>query len=143
MKIALIANNEKKDLLTGFCLAYIGILKEHKLCATAMTSSAISAETGLKIESYMSGNAGIQQISSRVALKDIDMVIYIRDFNEDRQINHYEYQLLRLCDENKVPYATNIPTAEMLILGLKRGDLNWREYSYENMDTDIIGSLYN
>ena len=32
----------------------------------------------------------------------------------------------RLCDQNNIPFASNIATAEMLILGLARGDLDWR-----------------
>ena len=33
---------------------------------------------------------------------------------------------LRLCDSSNVPCATNLASAEMLILGLQRGDLDWR-----------------
>ena len=33
----------------------------------------------------------------------------------------------RLCDQNNVPFASNIATAEMLVLGLARGDLAWRD----------------
>jgi methylglyoxal synthase len=35
--------------------------------------------------------------------------------------------LFRLCDSNNIPFATNIATAEILINGLERGDLAWRE----------------
>ena len=35
--------------------------------------------------------------------------------------------LLRLCDVHNIPVATNIATAEVLIHGLERGDLEWRE----------------
>ena len=30
------------------------------------------------------------------------------------------------CDRNNIPVATNIATAELLVLGLGRGDLDWR-----------------
>ena len=33
----------------------------------------------------------------------------------------------RLCDQNNVPFASNLATAEMLVLGLDRGDLDWRD----------------
>ena len=36
-------------------------------------------------------------------------------------------QTLHLCDSYNVPCATNLASAEMLILGLQRGDLDWRE----------------
>jgi len=32
----------------------------------------------------------------------------------------------RLCDQSNIPFASNIATAEMLVLGLARGDLDWR-----------------
>ena len=35
--------------------------------------------------------------------------------------------LLRSCDQNCIPVATNVATAEVLIQGLARGDLAWRE----------------
>ena len=41
-------------------------------------------------------------------------------------------QIERLCDMHNVPYATNLATAEMLILGLDRGDLDWREGAGKN-----------
>ena len=37
-----------------------------------------------------------------------------------------ELRTLRLCDMHNVPCATNLASAEMLILGLQRGDLDWR-----------------
>ena len=33
----------------------------------------------------------------------------------------------RLCDQYNIPVATNVATAEMLIHGLERGDLDWRD----------------
>ena len=37
-----------------------------------------------------------------------------------------ENDMLRLCDMRNIPIATNIATAEVLIHGLERGDLDWR-----------------
>ena len=34
---------------------------------------------------------------------------------------------MRMCDQSNVPVATNIATAEVLIMALDRGDLDWRE----------------
>jgi methylglyoxal synthase len=38
-----------------------------------------------------------------------------------------ESNLLRLCDVHNVPLATNIATAEALVIALDNGMLNWRE----------------
>ena len=40
--------------------------------------------------------------------------------------------LLRLCDMHNIPVATNIATAEVLIHGLERGDLDWRNILNSN-----------
>ena len=36
-------------------------------------------------------------------------------------------ETIRHCDKHNVPIATNLASAEMLIMGLQRGDLAWRE----------------
>ena len=36
-------------------------------------------------------------------------------------------KLARLCDQYQIPMATNVATAEVLIQGLRRGDLDWRD----------------
>ena len=38
-----------------------------------------------------------------------------------------EYNIMRLCDIYNVPFATNIATAEALILALDQGTLDWRD----------------
>ena len=35
--------------------------------------------------------------------------------------------IARLCDQHTVPFASNVATAEVLIQGLRRGDLDWRD----------------
>ena len=44
-------------------------------------------------------------------------------YEHETEINN----LLRNCDLNSIPVATNVATAEVLIQGLARGDLAWRE----------------
>ena len=66
MNIALMAHDNRKELMVQFCTAYCGILAKHTLCATARTGQQIADATGLA-------------------------------------------------------------TAEMLVLGLDRGDLDWRD----------------
>lgn len=36
------------------------------------------------------------------------------------------YAIMDLCDTFCIPMATNIATAEALIMGLEHGDLEWR-----------------
>jgi len=128
MEIAIIAHDLKKELMAQFCIAYCGILSKHNLCATAITAKYISEATGLKIEKLMSGEqGGEQQIASRVAYNEIDVLLYFRDTRVTNANNPVEHELLRMCDLYNVPVATNIATAEVIITALERGDLDWRE----------------
>ena len=127
MNIALIADDGKKELMVQFCIAYCGILAKHELCSTFTTGRLISEATGLKIRTYLHSAQGCQQLDARIAYNEIDLVIMFSDPNdtdpwEDQRI----MRTLRLCDTYNVPCATNLASAEMLILGLQRGDLDWR-----------------
>ncbi len=128
MEIAIIAHDLKKELMAQFCIAYCGILNKHNLCATATTAKYISEATGLKIDKLMSGeHGGEQQIASRVAYNEIDVLLFFRDTRATNANNPVEHELLRMCDLYNIPVATNIATAEVIITALDRGDLDWRE----------------
>lgn len=127
MHIALIAHDSKKELMVQFCIAYCGILNRHSLCATATTGKLISEATGLKIQKYLSGaQGGDQQIASRIGCDEIDLLLFFRDPLTKGDFEPNDANLLRLCDVHNVPVATNIATAEVLIHGLERGDMDWR-----------------
>lgn len=128
MTIALIAHDSKKELMTQFCIAYCGILSRYNLIATGATGKMISEATGLNIVSFLSGpQGGDQQIASRIGCDEIDMLLLFRNPLNPKPSEPDESALLRLCDVHNIPVATNIATAEMLIHGLERGDLDWRE----------------
>ena len=113
--------------LEQFCIAYCGILNRHSLCATATTGKLISEATGLKIQKYLSGpQGGDQQIASRIGCDEIDLLLFFRDPLTKGDFEPNDANLLRLCDVHNVPVATNIATAEVLIHGLERGDMDWR-----------------
>lgn len=127
MNIALIAHDAKKELMVQFCIAYCGILSRHTLCATGTTGKLVSEATGLDIARYMSGaQGGDQQITARIACDEIDLLLFFRDPMTAKANEPNDLDMLRLCDIRGIPVATNIATAEVLIHGLERGDLDWR-----------------
>ena len=129
MNIALIAHDSKKELMVQFCIAYCGILSRHTLLATGATGKTVSEATGLNIIRFLGGSqGGSQQISSRIGCDEIDLLLLFRDPLSRKPHEPDESALLRLCDVHNIPVATNIATAEVLIHGLDRGDLDWREY---------------
>ena len=127
MNIALIAHDNRKELMVQFCTAYAGILSRHTLCATNTTGNVISEETGLNIHHFMNGaQGGDEQIGARIAYNEIDLVLYFHDPNSPEYAESISY-IAKLCDQNRIPFATNSGTAEALVLALGRGDLDWRD----------------
>ncbi|NLC72975.1 MAG: methylglyoxal synthase [Ruminococcaceae bacterium] len=126
MNIALLADDGKKELMVQFCIAYCGALSGHTLIAENTTGKLVSGATGLSVRLCLNDKQGAQQIAARVAYNEIDLVLYFCDplYTEGFDtINSIE----RLCDQYLVPMATNAATAEVLVQGLRRGDLDWRD----------------
>ena len=115
--------------MVQFCTAYKSVLMKHNLFATATTGRLIAHNTGQQITLLIKQKqGGHQQINSRIAYNEIDLVLLFTDPNttdpwDDAQM----IETIRHCDRHNVPIATNLASAEMLIMGLQRGDLDWRE----------------
>ena len=129
MNIAFLAHDKKKELMVQFCTAYKSILSKHTLFATATTGRLIADNTGLPITLLLSHKqGGHQQINARIAYNEIDLVLLFTDPNttdpwDDAQM----IETIRFCDKHNVPIATNLASAEIAVMGLQRGDLDWRE----------------
>ena len=128
MNIALIAQDKKKELMIQFCIAYKGILEKHSLYATGTTGKLVHENTGLDVYRFLSGHhGGDQQIGARISYNEIDMVLYFRDPSDSVKYERDMSSILHLCDMHNIPVATNLATAEVLIHGLERGALDWRD----------------
>ena len=128
MEIAIISHDLKKELMTQFCIAYCGTLSKHSLCATGTTGKMVSEATGLEITRFLCGyQGGDEQIASRIACNEIDLLLLFRDPLTAKTTEPNEANLLRLCDVHNIPVATNLATAEALVHALERGDLDWRD----------------
>jgi methylglyoxal synthase len=138
MEIAIIADDNKKELMAQFCTAYCGILSRHHICATHTTGKYISEATGLEIETFLVGHSGgMEQIASKISFNEIDTVFYFRSTDPAKEIGEAESTLLRLCDVYNIPLATNIATAEAVVNALDNGSLNWREFINPRSDYNM------
>ena len=129
MNIAFLAHDKKKELMVQFCTAYKSVLSKHNLFATATTGRLIADNTGLPITLLLSHKqGGHQQINARIAYNEIDLVLLFTDPNNtDPWDDNQMLETIRHCDKHNVPIATNLGSAEMFVMGLQRGDLDWRE----------------
>ncbi len=126
MNIVLIADTRKNDLLVNFCIAYRQILAKHRLISLFNISRSIRENTNLEVDTLATDiSASVEQLASKANYNEIDAVIYLRD----PLLKSYDLpnSLLKSCDTNSIPFATNIATAEVLVLAIDRGDLDWRE----------------
>lgn len=116
MNIALIAHNNKKDELIVFVKERQDFFFQHKLLATGTTGRRLMEETGLRIECLASGPlGGDQQIGSKIVTGDIDLVIFFRDPLTAQPHEPDINALIRICDVHRVPVATNLGTAKMIL----------------------------
>lgn len=127
MNIALMAHDRKKELMVQFCIAYCGILSKHSLCATNTTGRLVSEATGLPIDLYLScAQGGDQQMCARLAYNELDLVLFFEDPSDEAAMTSV-MKIARLCDQQNVPFASSVATAEVLIRGLADGLLDWRD----------------
>lgn len=120
MKIALIAHDKKKQELLDIAKKYKDVLSEHELFATGTTGTLIMGETKLDIFRYKSGpEGGDQQIGAMLANGDLDLIIFLRDPLTAQPHEPDVSALLRLCDVQKIPLATNASSAKIMLESLK------------------------
>ena len=120
MKIALIAHDKKKNELLDIAKKYKEVLSGHELFATGTTGTLIMGETKLDIFRYKSGpQGGDQQIGAMLANGELDLIIFLRDPLTAQPHEPDVSALLRPCDVQKIPLATNASSAKIMLESLK------------------------
>ena len=127
MNVGIIAHNSKKTLIEDFCIAYKGILSKHDIYATGTTGRRIEEVTSLHVHKFLPGSiGGDKQFTEMIERGAMDMVIFFYNPSMIDPKDPDVGTIVTACDQNTIPIATNIATDELLILGLGRGDLDWR-----------------
>ena len=120
MKIALIAHDKKKDEIIDIAKQYKDVLAHYELYATGTTGTLIMGETGLAICRMKSGPmGGDQQIGAMLADGQLDLIIFLRDPLTAQPHEPDVSALLRLCDVQSIPLATNKSSAIIMLEALK------------------------
>ena len=122
------ADNRKTELLVNFCIAYKSLLEKHQLISVYNTAKLLKSSADLDVSGLsVDYSSGFEQLASRAEFNGIDCVIYLRDGRTKGESNPGE--LLDVCDQNIIPYATNIASAEILITAIDNGALDYREWN--------------
>ena len=121
MKIALIAHDKKKNDMIKLSIEYKDVLSQHELYATGTTGTLVMGETGLPVNRMKSGPlGGDQQIGSMVAEGKLDLIIFLRDPLTSQPHEPDVSALLRLCDVQSIPLATNVASAKIILSTLRK-----------------------
>ncbi len=116
--IALIAHDAKKLEMVMFATSCRDFLAGCNLVATGATGRLITEKTGLEVKGLLPGpEGGDLQIGGLIASGEIDLVIFLRDPLTAQPHDPDVSALLRVCDVHNVPLATNLASAELLLLG--------------------------
>ena len=120
MKIALIAHDKKKPDIIELAKKYKNVLTDYELYATGTTGTMIMGETKLDIHRLKSGPlGGDQQIGAMLANGELDLIIFLRAPLTAQPHEPDVSALLRLCDVQSIPLATNVSSAEIMLEALK------------------------
>ncbi|SHH44766.1 methylglyoxal synthase [Thermosipho atlanticus] len=121
LNIALIAHDKKKLDLAMFVKEWKDVFEKCNLYATKTTGTIIEEKIGLKVNKLESGPyGGDLQIGSLVSYGKIDFVIFLRDPLTAQPHEPDVTALMRVCDVHNVPLATNLGTAEAIVIEIKK-----------------------
>lgn len=128
MRIALIAHDKKKENMIELATKYKEVLNKHELYATGTTGTLVMGATGLKINRMKSGPlGGDQQIGSMIACSELDLVIFLRDPLTAQPHEPDVSALLRLCDVTNTPLATNMASANIMLIALGKNEIECKK----------------
>ena len=119
LNIALIAHDHKKDDMVMLAREFAEFLTRCHLIATGTTGGRLQAEAGLEVERCLSGPMGGDlQIGARLAVGEVDAVVFLRDPMTPQPHEPDINALVRACDVHDVPCATNVSGARLLLHAL-------------------------
>jgi methylglyoxal synthase len=119
MRIALIAHDRKKDDMVRLAVQFHDKLAACTLMATGTTGGRLQREAGLEVECLLSGPMGGDlQIGARLAIGEVDAVVFLRDPMTPQPHEPDINALVRACDVHDVPCATNVSGARLLLRAL-------------------------
>ena len=119
MRIALIAHDRMKDRMVELAREFAPLLRQHTLMGTGTTGGRLVDEVGLAVERLLSGPLGGDlQIGARLAVGEVDAVVFLRDPMTPQPHEPDINALVRACDVHDVPCATNLSSARLLLRAL-------------------------
>ncbi|MBV8470304.1 MAG: methylglyoxal synthase [Burkholderiaceae bacterium] len=116
MTLALIAHDGKKADMVLLASEFADFLRGCRLMATGTTGGRLKQALALDVECLLSGpQGGDLQIGARLAVGEVDGVIFLRDPMTPQPHEPDINALVRACDVHNVPCATNMAGARLML----------------------------
>ncbi|PXF29861.1 methylglyoxal synthase [Pokkaliibacter plantistimulans] len=132
-RVALIAHDNRKDLLLDWCQTHLQHLHGHTLFATGTTGRVLEKALGISVNKLISGPlGGDQQIGAMVTERQIDVMIFFWDPFEPMPHDPDVKALLRVAAVWNIPVACSRASADFLITS----PFMQQEYEYQIPDYD-------
>ncbi|MGB1071267.1 MAG: methylglyoxal synthase [Planctomycetota bacterium] len=115
--IALVAHDSRKEDLIQLVNSHREFFEQHNLVSTENTGLKITEETGLKVARRVRTGVlgGDQQIGALVSEGLISAVVFLRDPLWAQPHSADVNALIRICELENVPLATNLASAEAIL----------------------------
>jgi methylglyoxal synthase len=115
-RIALVAHDDKKEDLLEWARYNRDVLARHDLFATGSTGRMLADELEIGLTRFQSGPlGGDQQIGSRIAEGDIDLLIFFWDPLASQPHESDVKALVRIAVLWNIPIACNRASADFII----------------------------
>jgi methylglyoxal synthase len=115
-RIALVAHDDKKEDLLEWARYNRDVLARHDLFATGSTGRMLADELDIGLTRFQSGPlGGDQQIGSRIAEGDIDLLIFFWDPLASQPHESDVKALVRIAVLWNIPIACNRASADFII----------------------------
>jgi methylglyoxal synthase len=131
----LVSHDNKKVDLLGWANYNRDTLQRFRLVGTATTGRLLKEKVGIEVETVLSGpQGGDVQIAALVASGEIDAIFFFVDPLTPQPHDPDIRALMRVCNVQNVPLATNLATADLIIAGLGEGEALSGRWAAERVD---------
>jgi methylglyoxal synthase len=131
----LVSHDNKKVDLLAWANYNRDTLQRFRLVGTATTGRLLKEKVGIEVETVLSGpQGGDVQIAALVASGEIDAIFFFVDPLTPQPHDPDIRALMRVCNVQNVPLATNLATADLIIAGLGEGEALSGRWAAERVD---------
>jgi len=122
--LALIAHDNKKVDLLAWATFNRDTLRRFELIGTRNTARLLERKVGLAVQALLSGpEGGDAQIAALAAVRRLDAVFFVIDPVSAQPHDPDIRALMRVCNVQNVPLATNLATADLIVTAFTREPL--------------------